>query len=111
MRIGGVGVWGPTDRMRNEIELRAPWISEDEAGELIDEINLTPEWHRRPITVGFEKNITFWIENCAVCYSEAGPCRRPLWVISGHGGTNLRCPLFSQKRTLPNATWMSALCQ
>ena len=37
--------------------------------------------------------------------------RCPLWVISGHGGFNLRCPLYPQKRTLELSLEMSALCQ
>ena len=32
-------------------------------------------------------------------------------VISGHEGANWQCLLFPQKRTLPGASWMSALCQ
>ena len=43
-----VEVWGPTHRMRREIELRAPWMPEDEAVELIDEINQMPMWQRKP---------------------------------------------------------------
>jgi hypothetical protein len=35
----------------------------------------------------------------------------PLWVKSGHGQMSDRCPLYSQKRTLPGDSWMSALCQ
>src|SRR6516162_7935976 len=34
----------------------------------------------------------------------------PLWVISGHCGTSLRCPLYPQKRTSWSAIAMSALC-
>jgi hypothetical protein len=34
-----VELWGPTDRMRREIELRAPWMNEDEARDLRLEIN------------------------------------------------------------------------
>src|SRR4029077_8938778 len=37
------------------------------------------------------------------------PC--PLWVKSGHGGLNLRCPLYPRKRTFGGAVSMSALCQ
>jgi hypothetical protein len=44
-----VEIWGPIERMRREIERWAPWMSEDEAQEVIDEINLTPEWQRRPM--------------------------------------------------------------
>jgi hypothetical protein len=46
---GGVRIWGPIDRMLHEIELRAPWMTEDEAQELIDEINLSPTWQRKPM--------------------------------------------------------------
>ena len=34
--------------MIHEIELRAPWMCEDEAQELLDEINLMPPWQRKP---------------------------------------------------------------
>jgi hypothetical protein len=43
-----VEIWRPTDRMLREIELRAPWMQEDEAQELLDEINLMPMWQRKP---------------------------------------------------------------
>jgi hypothetical protein len=32
----------------------------------------------------------------------------PLWVKSGHRALKLRCPLYLQKRTLQDASWMSA---
>jgi hypothetical protein len=44
----GVRLWGPTDRMCREIELRAPWMEDDEAQEVLDEINLMPPWQRKP---------------------------------------------------------------
>jgi hypothetical protein len=47
-RPGAIQIWGPTDRMRREIELRAPWMSEDETEELLLEINLMPTWQRKP---------------------------------------------------------------
>jgi len=31
-------------------------------------------------------------------------------VKSGHDTVELRCLLYPRKRTLPGATWMSALC-
>jgi hypothetical protein len=34
--------------MLREIELRAPWMQEDEALDLLDEINLLPMWQRKP---------------------------------------------------------------
>ena len=58
-RSGGVvGIWGPTDRMRHEIELWAPWMSEDDTEELLIEINLTPVWQRKPTkrTLGEQSN-------------------------------------------------------
>ena len=59
--IGGVRIWGPTDRMLHEIELRAPWMSEDEAQELLDEINLEPAWQRKPKarTLGERLNVPY----------------------------------------------------
>ena len=36
-RPGAIQIWGPTDRMLHEIELRTPWMSEDEAQELLDQ--------------------------------------------------------------------------
>src|SRR5215470_9688058 len=38
-------------------------------------------------------------------------CECPLWVKSGHDGSNLQCPLYPQKRTSVEAVGMSALCQ
>ena len=35
-------------KMPNAIEIWAPWMQPDEATRLIDEINLTPIWHRKP---------------------------------------------------------------
>src|SRR5271157_4762420 len=32
----------------------------------------------------------------------------PLWVLSGHGGSNLRCLLYPQQRTLIGGSGMSA---
>jgi len=46
-RPHAIEIWGPTDRMLREIELRAPWMQEDEALDL-DEINLLPMWQRKP---------------------------------------------------------------
>jgi hypothetical protein len=47
-RSGGtVRVWGPRDRMLQEIERWAPWMDLDEADEIITEINLMPEWERK----------------------------------------------------------------
>src|SRR5262249_41297346 len=48
-RPGAVQLWGPTDRMRQEIELWAPWMSEDEARELRLDINAMPTWQRSPM--------------------------------------------------------------
>src|SRR5205085_12458990 len=44
-----IELWGQPDRMRREIELRAPWMSQDEARELLDEIDLMPMWQRKPM--------------------------------------------------------------
>jgi hypothetical protein len=61
-RPGGViGIWGPTDKMRREIELRTPWMQEDEIEEVIDEVEQMPEWQRKPLgkTLGRRLNLTF----------------------------------------------------
>ena len=38
----------PAIKMPKAIEIWAPWMNPTEAGELIDAINLTPIWHRKP---------------------------------------------------------------
>jgi hypothetical protein len=61
-RSGGkVGMWTPTDKMRREIELWAPWMSEDEADELLDEINRMPTWERKTKAgpLGQRLNLTY----------------------------------------------------
>jgi len=60
-RSGAVGIWGPTDRMRHEIECWAPWMSEDEARELRLEINSMPVWQRKPKprTLGERLNVPY----------------------------------------------------
>jgi hypothetical protein len=47
--------------MLREIELRAPWMREDEALELLDEINLMPTWQRKPKarTLGERLQVTY----------------------------------------------------
>jgi hypothetical protein len=59
--IGGIRIWGPIDRMLHEIELRAPWMTKDEAQELIDQISLMPAWQRKPKakTLGERLNVTY----------------------------------------------------
>ena len=47
-RPGKIELWGPTDRMRQEIKRWARWMAEDEAQALIDEINQMPMWQRKP---------------------------------------------------------------
>src|SRR5262245_37134613 len=49
---GGVRIWGPTDRMIHEIELRAPWMCEDEAQELLDEIKARTLGERLQVVYG-----------------------------------------------------------
>jgi len=70
-----VKVWGPADRMLHEIELRAPWMSEDEAQELIDEINLSPPWQRKPKakTLGERLNVPY-AERARLGLRTIGPC-------------------------------------
>jgi hypothetical protein len=70
-----IEVWGPTNRMRREIESWAPWMSDDEAQEIIDEINLTPEWQRRPMaaTLGRRLNVPYG-ERARLGLRTIGPC-------------------------------------
>jgi hypothetical protein len=51
----------PIDRMRHEIHGWAPWITQDEAQDLIDEIERMPSWQRKPkaSTIGIELNVTY----------------------------------------------------
>jgi hypothetical protein len=48
-------------KMRNAIEVWAPWMAEDEAQELIDDIRLSPRWERTPTgkTLGERLNLTY----------------------------------------------------
>jgi hypothetical protein len=47
-RSRAIEIWGPTDRMRHEIEQWAPWMQEDETQELLDQIDQMPTWERKP---------------------------------------------------------------
>jgi hypothetical protein len=60
-RPGKIELWGPTDRMRREIELWAPWMQKNEAQALIDEINQMPMWQRKPNarTLGERLNVPY----------------------------------------------------
>ena len=73
---GVVGIWGPTDRMRHEIEEWAPWLTEgDEAQELLDEIDLMPPWRRKPMarTLGKRLQVTY-AERTRLDLRTIGPC-------------------------------------
>jgi hypothetical protein len=74
-RPGAIEIWGPTDRMRREIELRAPWMSEDEAQELLDEIDLMPMWQRKPMarTLGERLQVPY-AERARLQLRTIGPC-------------------------------------
>jgi hypothetical protein len=58
---GGVALWGPVDRMKQEIARWAPWMGDNRAGALIDEINQMPLWQRKPKarTLGERLNVTY----------------------------------------------------
>ena len=60
-RPGAIQIWGPVDRMRREIESWAPWLSEDETQDVLDEINLMPMWQRKPMaaTLGDRLGLTY----------------------------------------------------
>src|SRR5262249_28059841 len=49
---------------------------------------------------GIKRLSHFWIENCAVRRTQAGPQPCPLWVKSGHRSLSNQSPLYPQKRTL-----------
>jgi hypothetical protein len=70
-----IEIWGPTDRMRREIELWAPWMSEDEAQELLDEIDQMPMSQRKPMarTLG-ERLQVFYGERARLRLQTIGPC-------------------------------------
>ena len=70
-----VEIWGPTDRMRREIEHWAPWMSEDETEELLIDINLMPPWQRKPVarTLGERLQVTYG-ERARLGLRTIGPC-------------------------------------
>jgi hypothetical protein len=70
-----VEIWGPTDRMRREIELWAPWMSEDETGQLLIDINLMPAWQRKPMarTLGERLQVTY-AQRARLQLRTIGPC-------------------------------------
>src|SRR5215469_2243238 len=72
---GRIEIWGPTDKMRREIELWAPWMGEDDIQELLDDINLTPEWQRKPTarTLGRRLQLTY-AERARLFLRTIGPC-------------------------------------
>jgi len=74
-RPGATQLWGPTDRMRAEIERWAPWMSEDEARELRLDINAMPMWQRKPMasTVGERLNVPY-AERARLGLRTIGPC-------------------------------------
>jgi hypothetical protein len=60
-RPGAVNLWGPVERMFQEIERWAPWMGATEADALVDEINLMPTWERKPKakTLGKRLNVPY----------------------------------------------------
>src|SRR5262245_45957023 len=72
---GVIGIWGPVDRMRREIELWAPWMGEDEALGLRLEINTMPRWQRKPTarTLGERLQVTYG-ERLRLQLRTIGPC-------------------------------------
>src|SRR5215472_12998364 len=61
--------------MRREIELWAPWMSEDEAREFRLEINSMPMWQRKPMarTLGERLNVPY-AERARLGLRTIGPC-------------------------------------
>jgi len=74
-RSRAIEIWGPTERMRHEIELWAPWMDEDEARELRLEINSMPMWQREPMarTLGERLQVTY-AERARLQLRTIGPC-------------------------------------
>ena len=74
-RSHAIEIWGPTDRMLREIELRAPWMREDEAQALLNEIDLMPMRQRKPKarTLG-ERLQVFYAERSRLQLQTIGPC-------------------------------------
>jgi hypothetical protein len=74
-RARAIEVWGPANRMRREIELWAPWMTDDEAQTLIDEINLMPPWQRKPKarTLGERLQVPYG-ERARLGLRTIGPC-------------------------------------
>jgi len=72
-RPGMVNLWGPTERMFQEIERWAPWMTHTEADALIDEINQMPLWQRKIKAGPLGKRLN-------VTYSEREELR--LWTIA-----------------------------
>src|SRR6516165_12802640 len=60
---------------------------------------------------GLKRLSHFWIENCAVRRTQAGPQPCPLWVKSGHFAKSEQCPLYPQKRTSIGSGAKSASCE
>jgi hypothetical protein len=56
-----VELWGPNERMLQEISRWAPWMGDNRAGDLIGEINQMPMWQRKPKarTLGERLNVTY----------------------------------------------------
>src|SRR6516225_9605967 len=74
-RARAIEVWGPANRMRREIELWAPWMTDDEAQTLIDEINLMPPWQRKAKarTLGERLQVPYG-ERARLGLRTIGPC-------------------------------------
>jgi hypothetical protein len=72
---GRIEIWGPSDKMFYEVKRWAPWMDDDEAQELIDDINLTPEWQRKPTarTLGQRLNLTY-AERARLLLRTIAPC-------------------------------------
>src|SRR5262249_45298013 len=70
-----VEIWGPTDRMRREIELWAPWMSEDETEQLLIDINLMRACQRKPMarTLGERLQVTY-AQRARLQLRTIGPC-------------------------------------
>jgi hypothetical protein len=95
---GRIVLFGPTDKMRCEIKRWAPWMGDDEAQELLDDINLTPARQRKPkpMTLGKRLNLTY-AERARLLLRTIGPCdvtekamammckqkKRQTWMITG----------------------------
>jgi hypothetical protein len=65
-------------KMERAIEVWAPWMARDEATQIIDDINLTPIWHRKPTASALGQRLLL---------TNAERERLRVWSIAAHDMT------------------------